>query len=393
MNCPDVGTWRTWLDDGRAAELEAHRAGCARCRALVGEMEADATHAASALGGLAPAALPFGAALRLARARLDAPSNGAVPAASRDAAGPPLAARAVRPVGVYATVSPRDGAPSRGASRWRLAGVGLAAALLVGAVATVPAAQTAAAGILAQFRSKSFVAVPVDESQGRSVFGHLKDLGVVQEPRGQRPERVGSLAEASARVGFAVVLPDPSTLPSGLSPTPSYEFSPATEVRFTVQKAKVREFARRAGHPEFVFDDRYDGATLVVHLPAAVLLEYRGASPDRKILIGQSGEVTAEVDGKVGLDELRSYLLSVPGLPDGAVRDMRALQNWEHAFPIPVPAGINWQNTTVRGNPALVLADGTGLGSGVIWNRNGRLYGVAGNVPSADVLRLANGLP
>jgi hypothetical protein len=381
MTCPDVGTWRAWLDESGSAELEEHRAACVDCRALVRELQADAAHAAASIGALAPAALPSGGAVRLARARLGAPAAGA-PSVER------IAAPAVRPVGAYAVAPPQRGV----LARWRLAAAGLAAAALVG-VATVPAAQTAAAAFLAQFRSQRFVAVQVDESQGRSVFAHLKELGLVQEPRNRKPERVGSLAEASARVGFPVVLPNPSTLPAGLGATPLYEVFPATELRFTLQKAKAQEYLRRVGRPDVAVPDRYDGATLVVHLPAAALLNYRGPDPDRNILIGQSGEVTAGVEGSVTLDELRDYVLGLPGLPDDAVRELRALQDWRTALPVPVPAKVSWQNTTVGGAPALMLADSTGLGSGVIWNKGGRIYGVAGNYVAADVLRVANGLP
>jgi hypothetical protein len=383
MNCPDVGTWRLWLDEGGGAELEAHRVACADCRALVRELKECATHASVSLGALAPTALPSGAAVRLARARLGAEADAALPLA------PAPAARAVRPVGVYAAAAP----PRRGwLARWRLAAAGLAAAALVGVVATVPAAQTATASFLAQFRSQRFVPVQVDESQGQAVFAQLKELGVVQEPTNRRPERVGSLAEASQRVGFTVIPPDPTTLPTGVAATPVVEVSPATELRFTYQAAKAQEYLRRMNRSDFALQPRFEGATLVVNVPAAVLMDYRGADPDHHLLIGQAGEITAGVDGKVTLDELREYLLTFPGVPAEAARELRSLQDPERALPVPVPARASWQNTTINGNPALMLSDGTGLGSGVIWNHGGRIYGVAGNYRSAEILRVANGL-
>jgi hypothetical protein len=216
---------------------------------------------------------------------------------------------------------------------------------------------------------------------------------VVQEPSGRRPERVGSAAEASARVGFPVVLPKPGTLPSGLNATPTFEVSTATELRFTYQHAKAREYVRRVGRPDFPLSERFDGATLVIHVPAGVLQNYRGGDQNRNLVIGQAGEVTAGVEGNVGLDELRDYLLGFPGMPDEAVRVLRGVPDWRSVMPVPVPLDrVSGQSVTVGGVSGLMIADNTGLGSGVIFNRDGRLYGVAGNYRSNEILAVANGL-
>jgi hypothetical protein len=260
-------------------------------------------------------------------------------------------------------------------------------------IATVPGAQTAAAQFLAQFRSQRFAAIQVDPASGQGVFAHLKDLGVIQEPGRQRPERVASLGEASSRVGFALRQPDPATLPGGLTADPRIDVSPAHQLRFTFQKAKAEEYLRRVGRQDHGVPDKLDGATLVVNVPAGALLNYRGANPDQNLVVGQAAEVIAGVEGNATLEELRDYLLGLPGLPPEAVRQLSAIQDWRTTLPIPVPPGnVSWQNTTVAGAPALMVADPTGLGSGVIWQRDGRIYGVAGNFRGPEILSVANGL-
>jgi hypothetical protein len=351
--CPDVGELRRSIDEP-SQDVEAHARSCEACAGALEALRADAGFAAAAVAAIGPSAVPV--------------------------AAPPTLPVAELP-------------PPRARRGWRYAAAGLAAALAVGVIATVPAAQTAAAQFLAQFRSQRFAAVQVDPASGRGVFAHLKELGAIQEPGRQRPQRVASLAEASQRVGFALKQPDAATLPPGIGGEARIEVSAAHQLRFTFQKAKVHEYLRRVGRPDFAVPDKLDGATLVVNAPAAALMAYRGASPDQSLVVGQAGEVTAGVEGKATLDELRDYLLSLPGLPPEAVRQLRAIQDWRTTLPIPVPAAnVTWQDTTVGGAPALMLADPTGLGAGVIWQQGGRIYGVAGNVRSEEVLRVANGL-
>jgi hypothetical protein len=351
--CPEVGDLRRSLDEPQEM-VDRHLAECEACRGTVAGLRADAELAARAIGRLGPDAVPTAPAMPAWRA--------------------PAAVRPQR----------------RG---WRYAAAGLAAAALVGVLVTVPAAQVAAAQFLAQFRSQRFAAVQVDPGSAQGVFGHFKDLGVIQEPSRQRPERVADLAAASARVGFALKQPDPATLPAGVV-VERIEVSAAHELRFTFQKAKAEEYLRRVGRPEHGVPAKLDGATLVVNVPTGALMRYRGASTDQAVVIGQAGEVTAGVEGNATLEELREYLLGLPGLPPEAVRQLRAIQDWQRTLPVPIPAAANvtWQNTTVGGAPALMLADPTGLGGGVIWQQNGRIYGVAGSLRAEEILRVANGL-
>ena len=351
--CPEVGELRRSLDE-TVESVDVHLTSCEACREAVGELRENAAFAAEAVGALAPAVVPAGVT--------------------------PGLARVVE-------------LPRRERGGWRYAAAGLAAAVAVAVVATVPAAQTAAAQFLAQFRSQRFAAVQVDPASGQGVFAHFKELGVIQDAPRPRREQVATLAEASSRVGFALKQPDPATLPAGIGAEPRIQVSPAHQLRFTFQKAKAQEYLRRVGRPEHPIPDKLDGATLVVNVPAGALLAYRGANEEQSIVVGQAGEVTAGVEGSATLEELRDYLLGLPGLPPEAVRQLRAIQDWRTTLPVPVPSGnMSWQDTTVAGAPALMLADPTGLGSGVIWQRDGRIYGVAGGFRSQEVLRVANGI-
>ena len=90
---------------------------------------------------------------------------------------------------------------------------------------------------------------------------------------------------------------------------------------------------------------------------------------------------------------MRDFLLRMPGLPPETIRQLRGIQDWKNTLPIPIPTDrVNWQDATIAGGPGLVLNDIGGIGSAAIWQRDGRIYGVAGTVRSAEVQRIANGL-
>ena len=279
-------------------------------------------------------------------------------------------------------------------ARWRLAASGLAAAAALTFVAATPQGQAAAAQFLSQFRSERFAVVTIDPGRARSPLADLEQLGSIQGNRRGRPtEEVGTVAEASQRVGFSVKQPAPAALPAGLSPSPRIMVSPASEFRFTFDQAKARSYFQRIGHPEVHLPDRFHGASLVVAMPAGVLLEYTGAGNGLTLVVGQAGELEVGVEGGVTLDELRELLLGLPGLPPETARQLRAIQDWRNTLPIPVPVDqFNWQQTTIAGGPGLLLADNSGIGSGALWQRDGRVYGVAGTARVAEIQRVADSL-
>jgi hypothetical protein len=95
----------------------------------------------------------------------------------------------------------------------------------------------------------------------------------------------------------------------------------------------------------------------------------------------------------VSLEALRGFLLGLPGLPPQTVRQLKAIGDWRDTLPLPVPADrIDWRATTVGGAQGLLLGERSGLGSAVIWQRDGRIFGVAGAVRQAQVLRVAESL-
>lgn len=383
--CPDPGTWRAWLDQEAVeaeVDLPTHLARCPACRETVEELRASRELAARLLAPLL-AEQPSTAETLLARERLHrqrlAQHSGAQ-VASSGASAQPLA---------------REQPLARGLRRWRLALGGLAAALLLAVGVSTPAGGEVAAAFLAQFRSQRFAVVAIaDPERNYQALQQLEQLGSLEiTPPRPRVEQVDSLAVASQRVGFPVSQVPRSALPPGVLPTPSIRVSPATTVRFTFDQERASGHLRASGHAGVALPERFDGATLVVSVPAAVMLEYRGSDGSPVLWVGQARELQATVEGQVTLEDLRDFLLELPGLSPEAKAQLRAIRDWRNTLPIPVPADqVRWQRTRIAGTEGLMLTETGGLGNAVIWQRNGRVYGVAGLVGEQEIQRVASSL-
>ena len=169
-------------------------------------------------------------------------------------------------------------------------------------------------------------------------------------------------------------------------------------MRFTFDEAKARAYYQSSGRENVRLPERFDGASLVVETPPAALLQYArtsssGGGGSLPLLVGQAGPLTVTIEGNVTLEELREFLLGLPGLSPETVRQLRAISNWQTALPIPIPVDqVDWQRTTVAGAPGLQLGDNIGLGSVVIWQRDGRIYGVGGAASAREIHRVADSI-
>lgn len=302
---------------------------------------------------------------------------------------------------------------------WRIAASGLAAAVALSILVSVtPEGRALAAGFLAQFRSQQVTAIevtPQSQTEIMRTLNALGNLGTVNMPGGQngRPEaavraaseqaKTTTLAEASQAIGFKLETPDPALLPAGVDKTPRVQVMPSSQIRFTFDKTKATTYLKSTGH-EVTVPDKFDGATLVVSIPSAALLQYGGGngngngnasanSAKEALIVGQAGELVVDVEGKVTLDEMRDFLLSLPGLPQPVVNQLRQIKSWNQTLPIPVPVDqINWKSTDFHGNQGLLLNDNSGVGSAAIWYESGHMYGVAGSLKADKLKAIAESL-
>jgi hypothetical protein len=402
--CPDAGRLRAWLDR-EAPSLDDHLAECAACRATLGTLERHADHAARALSARAeavPTAAETERALARLHRRLDdsalTPSPSPLRGRGEQTISLPLSQGTERGPGGEGRPSTTRSTPTSIAllwRRWRLALGSAAAALALAFALATPEGQAVAAGFLAQFRSQRLAVVTFDPSQARQTgLFRFEQLGTVKNNQSNnRPSEVADVQEATRRAGFPVLRPDPALLPPGASKTPKVRYAPASETRLTFDREKARAHFDSINRKDLALPDKLHGATLVVALPPVVTLEYAARDNKPAVMIGQAREVEVRVEGNASLEEVRNFLLGLPNVPPELARQLRSIQDWTSTLPIPVPVDkMTWQETTIGGAPAYILNDNTGLGSGVIWQRDGRILGVAGPMKATDLRKIAESL-
>src|SRR5712691_7326399 len=212
-------------------------------------------------------------------------------------------------------------------SRWLR---GLAAAAGVVIVASALALSGVADSILQIFEPKSVVAVPL-------TLGDLTDLNQacaglnLQECMGAygtfvwtappQPKEVQSRGQASAEAGFAALAP--ASLPSGVTGNPRYGVINRSTATFTFSADSTRLAAARQNRTAPPLPANIDGSKLFITGGPAVVQIWgapagatggTGAYPDvPTLVVGQAKAPTISSDG-VTVDELRSYLLSQPGI-------------------------------------------------------------------------------
>lgn len=352
MQCPDPGTWRAWMDAEATVEgADAHLRACDGCGREVSSLRSNAAVAVTAIG------------------LLERPA----PAVRVRAEAPVISARRNRP---------------------RLTWIGSAAAALTAmAVLVTPMGRTAAADFLAVFRSEKFALVTLNEPALTQTYYALSQLGeVTGDPSILYPQEVGSLDEAARMTGLPVATPDPASLPAAATGEPSVMVSEAGDLRLTFDADRTREYLETRGAADHAVPDGYDGTVLVLHTPAGVLQQFRGADGMPALLVGQAGLVTAETERGLDLDTLRAFLLDLPGLPPEVARQLGAIDDWRTTLPIPVPIDRMRATNTTVGDAEAILVSRRGLGSGLLWQEDGLVTGVAGPLDEAALRRIADGL-
>jgi hypothetical protein len=110
------------------------------------------------------------------------------------------------------------------------------------------------------------------------------------------------------------------------------------------------------------------------------------------LVIGEMRAPTIASTG-VTVQEMENYVLSLPGVTPGLANAIRSIGDPTKTLPIPIPAGAAQSHAvTIQGVQGVAVGDSTGLGSGVVWEKDGIIYGVAGTQTEDAILATANSL-
>jgi hypothetical protein len=299
-------------------------------------------------------------------------------------------------------------------SRWLQ---GLAAAAGVVLVASALALSGVAGSILQIFEPKNVVAVPVTQGDLTALNTACAGLNL-QECMGAygtfvwttppQPKEVDSRAVASAAAGFAVLAP--ATMPAGVTGDPRYGVVNRSSATFTFSADATRQSAARQNRTAPPLPANIDGSKLfitggpaVVQIWGAPTAPSGPATPTTPggtvdlggvptLIVGQAKSPTVSSDG-ITVEELRSYLLSQPGISPQLAAAIRAIGDPSSTLPVPVPAELAVSHpVTVQGVQGLFIGDNTGIVGAVIWQKDGMMYEVLGSFTESQALAIANSM-
>lgn len=284
---------------------------------------------------------------------------------------------------------------------------GLAVAL-VAASFTLPAVRVAAQNALDLFRVKTFTAVEVDAARleqlrnlhdqsgddvAMSVFDQQE---VLQDPG--KPVEYPSADLAGAAAGLPG-LRKPASLPGGLT------FATAAvtgqgAARLAVHADRLQHVLDALGITDVRVPSGLDGQSITVRMPASVMQRFTNGKRELSIFEGTSPEVA--LPAGANLQQLGEIGLRVLGLSAAEARRVAATVDWRSTLLVPVPTtATSFRQVDVNGHKGLFIrmeGDGTTAGpkgqrgAMVMWTEGERVLAVRSNLPSEDVLEVAQSL-
>lgn len=379
------GALRRLYDEPYALDEEtrAHYNDCPECQARFAAVADDARHAMTAM---------------------------AVPGVTVDPAG--ALAR------VRSQASPARPAIVRLPGRWRPLVGGLAAAVVAGALIGTMAFTPLASNLVKIFQPTQVTPVTINQGDLTGLDA-LSRWGTVKGTSQGQLQQAETAAEAARLSGLPVIKVDSSKLPAGVQKAP-VSYAAATQSSGTVTfndnaPAKLRGSTLTVvvGPAETaVYGDLgklaqsvQGGASKSEAAPGAGDAASAGGdqqSVDRaRQALSSAGPILAVAEMKapqvsstgVSVADIKSVLLAQPGLSPAVRAAISSIDDPRGNLPIPIPAGyVNSHSVRVQGVNGTAFGDNTGLGSAVVWIKNGRVYGVAGTVTEDAVLAVANSM-
>lgn len=270
----------------------------------------------------------------------------------------------------------------------------LRAGLAIGAGAIVIAGTAAAATWTTIFAPTHVAPVSVSQSDLRAIaafigFGDAGSPGGFGTPNGSStlrfgsitwssgsPQPVSSVAQASARVGFAVHLP--THRPAGVGAVQQLIVQPRLKATIVFNS----KAASLAGH------------SVTIDAGPGVIAGYGAANATGvpTLAVATVRRPMAQSTG-TSLSKIEAFLLGQRGVPAQLVEEVRLLGDLRTTLPVPVPSRASVRSVQIAGWPGVLLSDSSNAAAAAVWeDGQGLLHIVVGILDSRDVLNVANQL-
>jgi hypothetical protein len=261
-----------------------------------------------------------------------------------------------------------------------VAGTGILGVLTTGSPATrQPESQSVSSAI---GKITSLVGI---ERSGAGPFG--TPSGSVSLPFGNltwvsdgRAHQVNSIAQASQSSGLDLRLA--SAPPSGVGLPDDFVVQPSVTATISFTAAAGRAL---------------NGSSLTVTAGPAVLIEYGNSVADAglpTLLIAAMEQPRASAQ-KASSAQLESFVLTRRGIPRAFTDEIRLLEYLSNVTRLRLPplSGVSVTSVEIGANPGVLVTDGSGIASGVVWEDGaGVVHAALGLLDKEDILGVANQL-
>jgi hypothetical protein len=279
-------------------------------------------------------------------------------------------------------------------------GVAAALGLSLSAAFTIPLA--AHADPLSVFQPTQVRAISVTpaDAQALRALPPLEAFGTVRGTRSPGLDEVASASEAAQDAGFTLRLP--AGVPAGLAQSVHYQVTQRARTSFTFDQAKAAQWARQNKVALHALPAGLNGATFTATLQPVAIVTYgaqprthkseRGARRGTFLAIVQAPVPTVTSSGAT-LQTLADWFSAQPGVSKHLVAQIKAIGDPTQTLPIPIRFDKQTAaKITVDGVQGLAIGDETGIGSAIVWTKDGKLYAVGGTLTQSQVLALADSL-
>jgi len=419
MGCVDDGRLRAYLDaEDEHAErtvIAAHLVACPFCAAHAETLRAEAARATKALAVWLPVRTELGIPTpderraSAALARFQATLQEQERAASR------------APQGVFVQFKEQvtQMFDKLRTPRLRPALLAVTALVILGLFMTLTPVSSLADQLFKTFRVQQFAAVTVrvpqmkelpqaqqiTPEQQQQLLQLLAPLGTPQTDATK--ETVAQVPDAATAKAFlaqyGATLQVPGQLPAAFNgQAAQYGTAKPTSSSYTLNVDVTKQYLAMANQPELNGLPWPSGVTQLtfgLDTPAAVATYYGDKQQGFGIVqmanlpnAGSGAGPALKLPSELDVNAFRAALLALPGLPQDTVNQLKNVKDWDRTLIIPVPQDATTKNVTINGNAGLLILDGQGRGSLLLWQANGNLYAVGGTLSEADVTLVAQGL-
>lgn len=278
---------------------------------------------------------------------------------------------------------------------------------------------TYASSFLAIFEPHQFAPVALSRADMAQLQGlpNLEAFGRMNAPSGRLRVSTFSGPYDASRYARQRVL-WPRYLPPQIPRNTTFRVSDARTASFTFDAATARSSASRKRAVLPPMPPRIDGSTLQATIGPVVISVYGNLPeimreraeqvrthraprrtavehfriPQEVVTVVQAPAPRVYSTGAT-VREIEQYLLVQPGVPVNLAAQIRAIGNPTTTLPIPISLDrAIAHNVLVQGVTGLAVGDNTGVGSAVIWERSGIVFGVMAPLAERETLAIANSL-